>query len=78
MVEGSYPTLSAAGSASGSRVHIRPGLSARLHPTTGEDMTPGADKMNGCDVCAIKCWTKEGFLGNYGATAGALNPDVSP
>ena len=75
MVEGSYPTLSAAGSASGSRVPIRPGLSARLHPTTGE---ASADKMNGCDVCAIKCWTKEGFLGNYGATAGALNPDVSP
>ena len=38
----------------------------------------GADAKNGCDVCAIKCWTKEGFLGNYGATAGALNPDVSP
>jgi len=30
---------------------------------SGED--PGADAMNGCDVCAVKCWTKEGCLGNY-------------
>ena len=25
----------------------------------------GADAKNGCDVCAIKCWTKEGCIGSY-------------
>ena len=22
-------------------------------------------EKNGCDVCAVKCWTKEGFIGSY-------------
>jgi len=27
----------------------------------GDD--PTGEKMNGCDVCAVKCWTPEGFFG---------------
>lgn len=28
-----------------------------------EENVNGAEKMNGCDVCAVKCWTYEGFFG---------------
>jgi len=30
-----------------------------------EPVIAAADQMNGCDVCAVKCWTKEGLIGNY-------------
>uniref|UniRef100_A0A7S0JG66 Uncharacterized protein n=1 Tax=Calcidiscus leptoporus TaxID=127549 RepID=A0A7S0JG66_9EUKA len=34
-------------------------------PPASVSIASAADKMNGCDVCAVKCWTKEGCLGSY-------------